>query len=333
MAALVAPGGGTGSEKSELRPRPEAANRSEWRLSVCETESDTGTRALNIISRQHATRPDTGAIGSELARLLREDALDLPELPDIAVRVASLSGSAPVRARDLADIAAGDERSQRSLMQVGRQAACEPGLALDTPRDVIGWIGPAEAADIIYTASLQDVLLRDTPQAAPARRLWQANIAAAIWSREAAALARRRSKLTYACGLLHDIGKSVTALACGPIAARLGDALDDAGTADLVSEYHEIVAERVARRWQLPHAVARCIRGWRDGRDAGPDERELPVVYLGHHLAELVAEQGPEFAREALAADRVLDLLNIGPDRFRGLVDRAAWVTRQVEAY
>jgi len=59
----------------------------------------------------------------------------------------------------------------------------------------------------------------------------------------------------------------------------------------------------------------------------------VPVVHLGHHLAELVAEQGPEFAREALAADRVLDLLNIGPDRFRGLVDRAAWVTRQVEAY
>jgi hypothetical protein len=75
------------------------------------------------------------------------------------------------------------------------------------------------------------------------------------------------------------------------------------------------------------------MRAWRDGRDARPDERELPVVHLGHHLAELVVEQGPEFAREALAADRILDLLNIGPDRFRGLVDRAAWVTGQVEAY
>lgn len=288
---------------------------------------------MNIISRQRATKPDAGAVGSELARLLREDALDFPALPDTAARVASLSGPAPVRARDLEDIVAGDERSRHSLMQVGRRAACEPGLALETPRDVIGWIGPAEAGDIVYTASLQNALLPDTLQAAQARRLWQVGIAAAIWSREAAALARRRSKLSYACGLLHDIGKPVTALACGPIAARLGVVLDDAGTMDLVNEYHEIVAERVARRWQFPDAVVHCMRAWRDGRDAGPDERELPVVHLGHHLAELVAEQGPEFAREALAADRVLDLLNIGPDRFRGLVDRAAWVTRQVEAY
>lgn len=297
------------------------------------TESRTGAQALNIISRRGAIKPDTGAVGSELAGLLRDEALDLPQLPDTAARVASLSGSPPARARDLADIVAGDERLQRSLMEVGRHAAGEPGLQLDTPRDVIGWIGPAEAGDIIYTASLQDALLHGTPQAVQARRLWQASIAAAIWSREAAALARRRSGLTYACGLLHDIGRPVTALACGDIAARLGVVLDDAGSADLVNTYHEIVAERVARRWQLPEAVVRCMRGWRNGRDAGPDERELPVVHLGHHLAELVAEQGPEFAREALAADRVLDLLNIGPDRFRGLVDRAAWVTLQVEAY
>lgn len=289
--------------------------------------------SLNIISRQGATQPDTISVGSEFARLLGADALEIPGLPEGAARVASLSGSPPSRGRELADIVAADERLQSRLMQVGRQAAADPSLGLDTPQDIIGWIGPAEAGDIVYTESLQAALFDGCPDPAFGRQLWKVGIAAAIWSREAAALARRRSRFTFACGLLGDIGRPVTALACARLAARLGVVLGDAAVAQLVHEHHAAVADVIARRWELPEAVRQCLRGWPGEGNAAQASRERPVVYLGRHLAELVTEQGPEFAREALASDPVLELLNIGPDRFRGLVDRVAWVTSQVEAY
>lgn len=289
--------------------------------------------ALNIISKPGTVASGTSSVGDELGRMLREDALALPGLPAAAAAVAGLSGSPPDRGQALAEIVRCDEGLRWRLMEVGRQAAADPGLRLETPQDVIGWIGPAEATDIAYTASLHDALFKDCARQSLARHLWQVCIAAAIWSREAAALARRRSRLSYACGLLHDIGKPVTALACDGIAARLGVAPDPALTARLVHEHHAAVTELVAHRWNLPEPIVSCMRGLRNGCAAGQGPLELPVVHLGHHLAELVASQGPEFAREALAADPVLDLLNIGPDRFRGLVDRASWVACQAEAY
>ncbi len=291
------------------------------------------TFALNIISRPGKAAPDIGRVSDEFARLMRQQALELPALPEGAARVAALTGPAPQRVRELAEIACADDRLALKLMNVGRQAAADPGLRLDTPRDVIGWIGPGEAADIVYTAALHDALLASRPQHALARRLWQVCTAAAIWTREAAALARRRSRLSYVCGLLHDVGRPVTAAACEDVATQLGVELDPAAIADLIHEHHAAVAEQLAHRWNLPETVVHCMRGWPQAGDGGQGPRELPVVHLGQHLADLVASQGPEFAREALAADPVLDILNIGPDRFRGLVDRADWVARQVEAY
>lgn len=288
---------------------------------------------MNIISRPDQAAPDIRRVGDEFARLMRQQALELPALPEGAARVAALSGPAPGRVRELAEIACADGRLALQLVNVGRQAAADPGLRLDTPQDVIGWIGPGEAADIVYTAVLGDALLAFRPQHALARRLWQVCTAAAIWTREAAALARRRSRLSYVCGLLHDVGRPVTAVACEEVAAQLGVELDPATVGDLMHEHHAAVAEQLARRWNLPETVVRCMRGRPQVDEGGQGPRELPAVHLGHHLADLVASQGPEFAREALAADPVLDILNIGPDRFRGLVDRADWVTRQVEAY
>lgn len=296
-------------------------------------EGRLGAHALNIISRPGAARPDTASVGAELARLLGEGALELPPWPAGAATVASLSGPAPSRGRELAGIIAADQRLQSRLMLVGRQAAADPSLGLDTPQDIIGWIGPAEAGDIVYTASLQDALFDGCPGSDYARGLWQVGIAAAIWSREAAALARRRSRHSYACGLLHDVARPLTALACARLAAQLDVALDAASVAQLVHEHHRAVASLAAGCWALPEPVRQCLQGWPDSGEAGPAPRERPVVYLGRHLAELVTEQGPEFAREALASDPVLDQLNIGPDRFRGLVNRAAWVAGQVGAY
>ena len=308
-------------------------NRSEWLLSVPAAEGGLRALALNIISRQGAAALATEDVGSELVQMLRDDSLTLPALPQEAVAVAALSGPAVARGAALADIIAGNDRLRSRLMLVGCHAAADPDLRLDTPQEVIDWIGPAEAGDIVYTASLQDALFHGHGIPTLALRQWQVGVGAAIWSREGGTLARRRSRWTYACGLLHDIGKPVTALACAELAGRLGVALDDAATAQLVREHHAAATALVARRWQLPPAVTQCLRDGREAGGGGQDPGELPVVLLGRQLAELVAGQGPEFAREALGSDPLLDLLNIGPDRFRGLLDRAGWVARQVEAY
>lgn len=288
---------------------------------------------MNIIRNQVAARPETRAVGSELDRLLREESLELPDLPGSAARIAALSGSPPARARGLTEIVAAEPYLLPRLLEVGKLAAAEPQVRIEGLADVVDWIGPAEAGDIAFTASLQAALLGDQAASSQALRQWRLCIAAALWARETATLARRRTRWTYLCGLLHDIGKPAAAVAVERIAAGLGTYLDEPATLHLVSEYQGPVARRLAQRWQLPEPVARCLQRWHDGCRSGEDDHELPAVYLGRQLADLVAGQGPEFAREALADDPVLEVLNIGPDRFRALVERAGWVTAQAAAY
>ena len=69
--------------------------------------------------------------------------------------------------------------------------------------------------------------------------------------------------------------------------------------------------------------------GWTP--ETGLDE-QVAVIHLAHHLAEIVTQQGAEFAREALAGNPTLEVLNITPDRFTALLDRTIWVVNQVRA-
>jgi HD-like signal output (HDOD) protein len=288
---------------------------------------------VDIIRRQSNPSDAHAAVHNELAALLQYGRLDLPLLPESAVRILALAGRPAADADGLTQIIASDSALVARVLKVARCAAYQPSCAIDSLPKAIGWLGIGEVADIAFTAAVQGSLLPVQAQQARARRTWQVAVAAAIWSREVAAMARRSGDVIYLCGLFHDIGRAAALLASVDVAGKLGVRLDDEQYDRLIHDFHGPLGVLLAARWQLPEAVAKCIRAWPEPAESAECADPLRVVHLAHHVAELIVGQGAEMAREALSGSAVLDQLNIGPDRLKALVDRSDWVMGQVSAY
>jgi len=289
--------------------------------------------AVNIIQEREQTTSGHQSVRKELNGLLAYGNIDLPMLPEHAARVVSMANRPDSDAQSLARMIESDQALAARVMKVARSAAYQSSSPINSLQHAIAWLGMGEISDIAFTAAVQGRLLNVPGQRPRAVHMWKVAVAAAIWSREIAAIARRYSEITYLCGLLHDIGKPIALMASADVAGKLGVRLSDEDYEALIHEFHGPLGTVLAEKWKLPEAVAVCIRCWPDWTTAQEFAEEVPVVHLAHHLAELVLEQGPSLAREALEDNPVLEALHIGPDRFKSLLDRTRWVMDQVQAY
>jgi HD-like signal output (HDOD) protein len=249
------------------------------------------------------------------------------------VRLIALAGKQRSDLRLLTRLVQADGVVEARVLKVAQFAAYQPSAPVNSLGEAISWLGAGEVADMAFTASVQTTLFDGVRGQGRVEDGWKTSIAAAIWAREIGAVSRSRSPLTYLCGLAHDLGAHVARLSCHDTAAKLGVRLTQEEQEALVQEFHGQFAEAIVRKWSLPDVVAECMSGWSNWGPGSDDDRQVAVIHLAHHLAEIVTQQGAEFAREALAGNRALDALNVTPDRFTALLDRTAWVMNQVRAY
>jgi HD-like signal output (HDOD) protein len=274
-----------------------------------------------------------GNVRAEVAGLIRYDKLEVPPLPALAERLLTLVGNPRGDIRTLTRLVQEDRVVESRVLRVAQRAAYQPSAPVHSLGEAIAWLGAGEVADIAFTAVLHRGLFEPGRATGMAGERWRASIAAGIWAREIAALSRRRSRFTYVCGLLHDIGRHAARLSCAEMAAKLGVRLVPEDEEAFVQEFGTRFGSLLVRRWALPDTVVECIEGWAEWDPARESNAQVAVAHLAHHVAEIVTRQGPEFAREALAGNAALDELNISPDRFTTLLNRTDWVMDQVGAY
>lgn len=288
---------------------------------------------MNIILESGRAPSGLARLRAEVAGLIRYDTLELPPLSGGAAKLLALAGKTRADIRLLTRLVQEDRLVESRVLRVSQLAAYQPSAPVHSLGEAIAWLGAGEVADVAFTASVHGLLFESGPAGAGVAGRWRTSIAAAIWAREIGSVSRHRSLLTYVCGLLHDIGDHAARMACFDTAAKLGVRLTAEMEDAFVSEFGGQFGSLLARRWSLPAAVAECIEGWAGWEPSRGSDGQVPVAHLAHHLAEIVTQQGPEFAREALSGNAALDELNISPDRFTSLLDRTAWVVNQARAY
>ncbi len=288
---------------------------------------------MNIITKPLLRADGLAAVRRELAALIEHGRLDLPELPWQAARAIDMAMQAERDARALARLVASDRWLAARVMRVARAGTWPPESPLPSLARAIHWLGASEVTDILLTAAVGRELNGSSGPRPRVTRTWQQSVACAIWSREVAGMARCRSPLSYLCGLMHDVGRTVTWLIVADLAGKLGVGLSDDDYDALAHQFHGELGVWLAQRWNLPEAVVACMLHWRTPAAAGRFAEEAKVVHIAHHVAELVIGQGPEMARAALRANPGFDALNIGPDRLKALIDRTDWVMGQVRVY
>lgn len=288
---------------------------------------------VNIIFESGHAPSGLASVRTEVAGLIRYGQLEVPTLPEPALRLVALAGKPRADVRLLTRLVQADAIVEARVLKVAQFAAYQPSAPVSSLGEAISWLGAGEVADMAFTATVQASLFDPVRGQRPVEDGWRASIAAGIWAREIGAVSRRRSAVTYLCGLTHDIGTLVARLSCHEMAAKLGVKLTAAEQEAFVQEFNGEFARAIVQKWSLPEPVAESMSGWSGWVPGSEESGHVAVIHLAHHLAEIVTQQGAEFAREALSGNKALDVLNITPDRFTALLDRTVWVMNQVQAY
>jgi HD-like signal output (HDOD) protein len=270
-----------------------------------------------------------GLLESYLARA----ALAMPSLPDVAVRVVRSGTKRGGSAHVLADIIHADAALTQYVLRIASSAAKGPAMPIVTLQHAIAWLGFDDVANIAFTLALQAKMLDVKGQQRKARRLWRHSLTSALWSRQLAHLLARETGLCYLCGLLHNIGKTVTLGAIHEVLQHSGLALTGGEYDCLIELFHQDVGQRVIRSWSLPAPVPGVISRWESYAAAGPIRWECNVVNVAHKLADFSLLEPTMLTRELLINDPGYRDLGLSAQHAEALFDSAAGINAELDRY
>lgn len=266
-------------------------------------------------------------------RRLASGEIELPLLPEVAIRVARINMTDRSNAAQLTDIINADATLTAHVLRIVAAAGRRPATPINTLRHAVTWLGFEVVANTALTLALQGKMLNIPGQHQKARRLWRHSLASALWSRQVALRVGQDAGLSYLCGLLHEIGKPVTLSTVHELSLRAHVKLSFEEYDMLVATFHRHVGELVVRKWGLPAAVAAAATQWESYAEAGEYRTICNVVNAGHRLADFMLGDSLPLARDLLPEDPVF--LDLGPDAAGGgsLLDAAGQAGAELDSF
>lgn len=268
-----------------------------------------------------------------LEKCLVSDALAVPLLPEVAVRVVRVGPQDSTSARQLADIINADPTLTMYVLRIAASAAKRPASPILSLPHAVAWLGIDEVANIAFTLALQGKMLDVRGQQHKARRLWRHSLASALWARQLSHMLARESGMCYLCGLLHNIGKVVTLGAVHELAQRSGKKLASQEYDRLIETFHRHIGARVITAWGLPSPVLTVTSQWEAYADAGAARFESNVVHVAHALADITLLESTPLDRDLLLTHPAYRDLGLTPADGEPLFDSAAGVDAELDRY
>lgn len=273
------------------------------------------------------------AVCDLVERHLACDGLAIPSLPDVALRVIRSDTKNSGNAHLLADIIHTDAGLTEYVLHIVASAAKRPALPIASLQHAIAWLGLDEVANIAFTLALQAKMLHVQGQQRKARRLWRHSLASALWSRQLAHLLGGETALCYLCGLLHDIGKTVTLGAVHAVALRATHQLSGEEYDRLIEIFHREVGRRVISAWALPAPVPLVIARWESYQTAGEVRWQSNVVNVAHKLADLTLREPAMMKRDLLMLDPAYRELALSTHDSAQLFDSTGSIDAELDRY
>jgi HD-like signal output (HDOD) protein len=277
---------------------------------------------------------DNAALVERLLQIhLEDDELDLPALPDVAVRIIRNGTANSANAQLLAEIIHEDRELNAHVLGIAASAAKRPVTPIVSLQHAVAWLGFDEVANIAFTAALQGRMLDVDGQKEKARRLWRHALASALWSRHLAQLLHAQIGLCYLSGLVHGIGKVVTLGAVNDLSRRALMPLAPAEFDRLIEAFHRPVGVRVVRAWQLPAPVLEVTLHWETCLELTHARFEATIVNVAHRLADYLLFEPTPRAREALVSDPAYQDLGLSVTDGNTLFDAAGDINAELDRH
>jgi putative nucleotidyltransferase with HDIG domain len=207
-----------------------------------------------------------------LARM-RADALDLPLLPQVAMKVLSLAASGDADPKALANLLRNDQSMTVHVLRVVNAPFYRARTTIDSLDHAVMRLGCVKVRQIALAIACKQRVFKVRGFEPEVYRAFRHSLATALFAQEIARTLGTDQGEAFLAGLLHDVGRPVLLQAVVDVQpnARL---LDGPAILAVVAELHTQVGGLLARKWNLPPRICEAIAGHHD-RDTS-----LPLVML-----------------------------------------------------
>lgn len=198
-------------------------------------------------------------IAAEVFAALEANQLELPTLPDIALKLGKLIDDPNVSADQLVNLLSSDPAISAHLIKAANSAALSSGKTVDNVRSAISRLGYRMLRNMVITITMNKLFRVDSPLInQQLKELWE-------HSREVAAnsyvLALQQKHLrpeqAMLAGLVHDIGVLPLCL----FADRYHPRIDQESLNGLARKFATKVGTKVLEYWHFPEELVAVVAG------------------------------------------------------------------------
>ena len=198
---------------------------------------------------------------------IENDQLILPSLPAVAAKCLALTKKPEFSLREAAAIIEKDPILTAQLLRLVNSAALGTREPIKSVLQTVTRLGVQKLRTFLLEASARKVFeSKDHRIADACRGLWDHSLAVGLLARDVVTYSNGGDPdIGYLGGLLHDIGKPVVAaMLLEAEKAVLGAKatatwIDGAQWVGVILRCHRAVGVKLAKKWELPEAVASCI--------------------------------------------------------------------------
>jgi len=261
-----------------------------------------------------------------LARM-RAGALDLPLLPQVAMKVLSLASSGDADPKELAELLKRDPSMTTHVLRVVNAPFYRARTPIDSLEQATRRLGSVKVRQIALAIACKQRVFKVRGFEPEVYKAFRHSLATALFAQEIAKALGANLDEAFLAGLLHDVGRPVLLQAVVDVQpdARL---LDAPAILAVVAELHTQVGGLLARKWNLPPRICEAIAGHHD-RDLA-----LPLVMLVSladdvSTAALEPERVPEIDP---GAHWTLPYLKLTREALAGIIAQGSVVLETLDA-
>ncbi len=224
---------------------------------------------------------------------IREDRIEMPLLPAVAVELMRLTATSEFQLRDVVSVIERDQFITAKVLKSANSAFFAGTREVSSLREAVQRLGVVNVRDIVLAISFRSAILRDQRYKDVMTHLWEHALMCATVTKQVAKAKRLSMDQAFLAGLLHDIGKPTLVLALMSIERKLKDrsgiSFEPAEYFSTVfEEFHEQVGALVASRWSLPAVCRRAIEYHHKPSDDDQHDPLVGAVHLADRICYLL---------------------------------------------
>jgi len=229
-------------------------------------------------------------ITAEISSALEQDQLDLPSLPEVALRIRDEAESELVSAVSLAGVVGDDPALTTQLVKVANSPMFRATRSIDDLSQAISRLGVEYAANIVTGLAMRNMFQATTELVdKQLRRVWQNSMSVAAWS---SMLSKRFTKLRPDQAMLAGLTHSIGVLPILTWVEENDHIVQDGLTLDRVIESsHPMIGEMILRHWNFSDELVCVPQQHLDATRNQPSADYADVVCVASRAASLPQDQ------------------------------------------